>query len=418
MTTNRSFPAQGRPWSEVQSAMAEARKGDLPWRAPRIFKPAYFAGEDLVQVANAAYDMYISDNALYGNTSYPSLGRYEEDVVAMMLEILDAPEGAGGSISSGGTESNMMAVKTARDWAREAKPGATAPEIVVPRTAHPSLEKGAQMFGVKVVRMAGSVDWRADIAGMAAAITPNTIMLVGSAPPYPYGTTDEISELSQLAERHKLWLHVDSCLGGLILPFARRLGKAVPDFDFALPGVTSISVDIHKFGYANKGVSVLLLRDKTLERFQRTTFDAWPSGLYSTPNITGSRSGGAIASAWAVMNYLGKEGYQERVRIILGIRDRIIAGICKVPGLYVIGKPDAYNFAFASKEFDMNAVADAMEDRGWVMGRAGEPASIQLMANRAHDESAEDFVADLALAVADVRAGRAVSRGVKAVYAT
>jgi glutamate/tyrosine decarboxylase-like PLP-dependent enzyme len=396
--------------------MLAARANDLPWRAPRIFKPAYFAGEDLVEVANAAYQMYVSDNALYGNSAFPSIGRYEREVVGMLLELMDAPPGAGGSITGGGTESNMMAVKAARDWAREAKPRATAPEMVLPRTAHPSFEKAAHMFGVKPVRMAASVDWRADVAGMAAAINENTVMIVGSAPPYPYGTTDPIAALSALAERHRLWLHTDACLGGFILPFARRLGREVPDFDFALPGVTSISIDAHKFGYCNKGVSILLLRDAALERFQRTSFEDWPSGMYSTPNIIGSRSGGAIASAWAVMNYLGLEGYQERVRVILSIRDRLFAAI-RAAGLEIIGEPDAYNFAFTGAGLDMHAVADALESRGWTVGRANEPSSIQLMVNRAHDESVEDFGRDLNVAVDDVRAGRVRVSGAKSVYA-
>jgi glutamate/tyrosine decarboxylase-like PLP-dependent enzyme len=415
--TNRLFPQSGRSWDDVKADMEASRRDDLPWRDARIFKPAYFAGEDLVRVANAAYDMYISDNALYGGTSYPSLGRYESDVVAMLLELLDAPESAGGSVTSGGTESNMMAIKTSRDWARENRPAAREPEMLLPRTAHPSFEKGAQMFGVKPVRMAHSPGFRADIDGMAKAINDNTIMIVGSAPPYPYGTTDDIDALSKLATRNDLWLHVDSCLGGFILPFARRLGRAIPEFEFSLPGVTSISVDVHKFGYANKGVSVLLLRDKTLEKFQRTTFDAWPSGLYSTANITGSRSGGAIASAWAVMNYLGQDGYKERVRAILGIRDRIIEGIRSIPALEVWGDPHAYNFSFGSKRIDIDAVGDGMEDRNWLFGRALEPPSIQLMVNMAHQNIVDSFIADLAAAVRDVEGGRRQSRGEKAVYA-
>jgi sphinganine-1-phosphate aldolase len=217
--TDQRFPNCGRPWDEIRREMETARRGDLPWRHARIFKPAYFAGEDIVRVANAAHEMYISDNALYGGTSYPSLGRYETEVVAMLLDLLDAPDGAGGSVTAGGTESNMMAVKTARDWARVHRPQAHAPEIVLPRTAHPSFDKAAHMFGVRAVRMAESPGCRADISSMTAAVNDNTVMLVGSAPPYPYGTTDSIVDLSRLAQRRGLWLHVDACIGGFILPF-------------------------------------------------------------------------------------------------------------------------------------------------------------------------------------------------------
>ena len=414
---SQRFPARGQAWEQVRTAMEDARKDDLPWRGARIFKPAYFGGEDIVEVANAAYLMYISDNALYGHSSYPSIGRYEREVVGMLLELLDAPVDAGGSINAGGTESNMMAVKTARDWARVHRPQARAPEIVLPRTAHPSFDKAAQMFGVKPVRMADSPGFQADVAGMAAAITDDTIMLVGSAPPYPYGTTDPLGELSALAHRHGLWLHVDACIGGLILPFARRLGYPAPTFDFTLPGVTSISVDLHKFGYANKGVSALLLRDAQLEVFQRSTFDAWPSGRYSTAGITGSRSGGAIASAWAVLRYLGRDGYQERVRAILDIRDRLIAGIRLVPELGILGEPHAYQFNVASEAVDVYAVADGLADRSWVVGRAQEPPSVQLMVNAAHADVVDDFLADLGAVMADVRAGSLKSRGQPAVYA-
>ena len=158
------------------------------------------------------------------------------------------------------------------------------------------------MLGVHVMRMAASPEWRADVAAMAGAVGNNTIMIVGSAPPYPYGETDPITDIAAIARRHGLWMHVDGCIGGCILPFMRRLGDEIPDFDFAVPGVMSMSVDLHKFGYANKGVSLVLLRDTELERYQRTSFGDWPAGIYSTANITGSRSGGPLASAWAVMS--------------------------------------------------------------------------------------------------------------------
>ncbi len=415
--SEHAFPARGQAWDQVRAAMEEARRTDLPWHGSRLFKPAYFAGDDLVEVANAAYNMYISDNALYGHTSYPSLGRYETEVVEMLLDLLEAPSGAGGSVNAGGTESNMLAVKAARDWARVHRPQARTPAIVLPRTAHPSFEKAAHMFGVRTVRMAESPGFRADVAGVAAAITDQTIMLVGSAPPYPYGTTDPITELAALAQRHGLWLHVDACLGGFVLPFARELGRPVPAFDFTLPGVVSIAVDVHKFGYSNKGVSVLLLRDRELESYHRSTFDAWPSGRYSTPGITGSRSGGAIASAWAVMRYLGRDGYRARVEAILGIRDRLIAGIRGMADLQVLGAPDAYNFNFASRAVDVYAVADGLADRRWIVGRAQEPPSIQLMVNLGHKDVVDEFLADLGAAVADARAGHVRSRGEQTVYA-
>ena len=414
--TNYKFPARGRSWQEVKAAMEEARKDDHPWHAANLFKPTYFAGDDIVDVANQAYQMYIAYNALYGTTSFPSLGRYESEIVDMLLEMLNAPEGAGGSLSTGGTESNVMAVKTARDWAREHRPQATAPEIVVPHTIHMSIEKAAQMFGIKLVKLTRSLNFRADVGAMARALNDNTIMLVASAPPYAYGVVDPVAEIAALAESHGLWMHVDSCLGGFILPFARKLGFFIPDFDFLIPGVMSISADIHKYGYAAKGVSALLLRDAKLDAYRRFSYDGL-TGLYSTPNITGSRSGGGVASAWAVMHYLGEEGYRKSVQSILGIKQRFMDGIRSITGLEIWGEPQAYHFAFGSKSFDIFAVADGMADRGWGIGRGIEPPSILLMINLSHQPIVDDFMRDLAEVVAAAKAGKIQARGEKAIYA-
>ena len=267
--TNRRFAAEGLSPDDIAGTMATMRAGDGAWDDPRNLKASYFAGDDVTRVATDAFNLHMGDNVIYGAAVYPSLPAYEADVVAMGLELLDAPDGAGGTVTTGGTESICVAVKTARDWARDHKPGATAPEIVVPRTAHVAFSKAAQLFGLKLVRMAGSVDYRADVAAMAAAINHNTIMIVGSAPPYPYANVDPIRDIAALAVEHDLWMHVDACVGGFVLPFARDLGYPVPDYDFAVPGVMSLSADLHKYGYALRGSSLLLLRDKALEEYQR-----------------------------------------------------------------------------------------------------------------------------------------------------
>ena len=266
-----------------------------------------------------------------------------------MLDLLHAPDGAGGSTTAGGTESILMAMKAARDWAREHRPVSGAPEVVVPKTAHAAFDKGAEWLGMKVVRMGRSEGWRADVAGMADAIGENTVMIAGSAPPYPYGETDPIEELAQLAQEHDLWMHSDGCIGGMILPFMKALGDAIPPFDFAVPGVTSMSVDMHKFGYAHKGISLCLLRDRALERYHRTTFDGWPAGTYSTPTITGTRSGGGVASAWAVMTHLGEEGYLRIHEVQRRIRERLIEGIGAIEGLAVLGHPHALHVTFYAR---------------------------------------------------------------------
>tara|TARA_Y100000758_G_scaffold98223_1_gene67985 strand:- start:14 stop:1267 length:1254 start_codon:yes stop_codon:yes gene_type:complete len=415
---NSRFPQFSRSWKEIESEMMVARQFDMPWRDARNFKPAYFGGEDVLEVANGALNMYLAENAIFSRTAYPSLGQYESDVVDMMLSLLNAPQGAGGSVSSGGTESILMSVKTAREWARDARPVDGTPELIVPHTAHPAFDKAGHMLGVKVVRMAESPEWRADVATMADAVNDATIMIIGSAPPYPYGETDPIEEIAAIAREHNLWMHVDGCIGGCILPFMRRLGEPMPDFDFAIPGVMSMSVDLHKFGYANKGVSLVLLRDAGLERYQRTSYGDWPAGVYSTANITGSRSGGPLASAWAVMNYLGEEGY---LRVFAGQRDikqRLIKGIEKIEGLEIIANPHALHFFFDSKLFDIFAVETGMAAKGWSAVRAEQPNSIMLWINKSHQNMVEEYLADLQAVVEDVCAGRLVAAKNSVVYVT
>ena len=213
---------------EVQAALTRVRSGDARWNDVRNLRASYFAGDDVVAVAIDAFSSYFGMNALYGAIAYPSLRTLETDVVEILLRLFQAPTGAVGSVTSGGTESIFMAVKTARDWARALRPAAANPAMVLPRTAHAAFSKAADLLGVRVKRMDRSVDWRADVAAMAAAIDGDTIMIVGSAPPYAYGVVDPIVEIAALAERHGLWLHVDACVGGMVLPFVRNLGHPVP----------------------------------------------------------------------------------------------------------------------------------------------------------------------------------------------
>ncbi len=414
---NNQLPPHGRKWEKVKAEMEAAQKDDSPWYSGRMFiGGSYFGGEDVVEVANEAYQMYINCNALYATKIFPSLVRYETEIVGSLLEMMNASMGASGSITTGGTESLIMAVKTAHAWAHDHRPGATAPEIVVPHAAHPAFDKTAHLMGIKAVRMTQSPDFRADIRAMAHAINDNTIMLAASAPSYPFGVTDPISEIAALAEKHGLWLHVDACHGGFIFPFARKLGYSILDYDFAVPGVMSISVDVHKLGYANKGVSALLLRDANLETYQRYTFEDWPSGTYSTQNLMGSRSGGGLASAWAVLNYLGEEGYLERVGKILDTRERFLDGIREIDGLEIWGEPEAYLIAFGSNAFDIFAVDEGMAERGWLSSRLIDPPAIHLFLDMSHTSIVDDYLRDLAEVVKAVKSGEIQSREKGALY--
>ena len=405
MRRNRGFPQASRAWDELKAEMLAAHADDNPWCHERSFTAAYYAGDDLLRCAHEAYDVHRDENGLFAASAYPSLAACERELIAGVLDLLHAPEGAGGSTTAGGTESILMAMKAARDWARENRPVAGVPEVVVPKTAHAAFDKGAAWLGMKVIRMERSEGWRADVAGMAAAITENTVMIAGSAPPYPYGETDPIEEIAALAQAHDLWMHSDGCIGGMILPFMTMLGEPIPPFDFAVPGVTSMSVDMHKFGYAHKGISLCLLRDKALERYHRTTFDGWPAGTYSTPTITGTRSGGGVASAWAVMTHLGEEGYLRIYEAQRRIRERLVEGIGAIEGLVVLGRPHALHVTFYADGFDIFAVEEGTAARGWRSIRMREPDSILLWLNMKHAASVDDYLSDLAEVADEVRRG-------------
>ncbi len=415
---NITFPQQSSAWDDVRAEMEDAREGDLPWRDPRNFKAAYYAGDDLYGVATDAFNMHIAQNGVFAGTAYPSLAKYETEVIGMLLDLLHAPAGATGSTSAGGTESVIMCMKTARGWAREHKPDVTKPTVIVPQTAHAAFAKGGEMLGLKVVRMAESVDWRADVAGMRDAIDDDTIMIVGSAPPYPYGETDPIEEIAALADAHGLWMHVDACIGGMILPFMRMLGDPIPPFDFAVPAVRSMSVDLHKFGYAHKGVSAVLLRRAGDERHQLTEFEDWPAGVYRTANITGSRSGGALASAWAVMRYLGRDGYKRIFGAQRAIKERLVAGIRAIDGLDIVGTPHALHVIFTATDVDIFAVEDITAARGWLSTRMRKPDAIMLWLNLGHAEAIDAYLDDLADAVRLVKEGGLVADDRGTVYIT
>ena len=415
--TRPPFPAHGTPWEQLKSEMQNRRDQDAPWYGERMFLGgSYFGGRDVVEVANQAYRDYINYNALYGAKIFPSLVQYERDLIDALLALLNAPASASGSIATGGTESLMVAVKTAAAWARQHHPHIAAPELIVPHAAHPAFDKSAHLMGLKAVRLPTSTHCAADLDALQAALTERTIFLAASAPSYPYGVVDPIPQMAAIARRRNLWLHVDACHGGYVLPFARRLGHSMPDYDFAVSGVTSISVDVHKLGYANKGVSALLLADAELEQYQRYTFDNWPSGLYSTQNLAGSRSGGGLASAWAVLHYLGEEGYLQIASEILATRQRLLEGIETIDGLQILGQPHAYLVAFSAPELDIIALDEGMAERGWMASRLQDPPAIHLFLDRSHTASIDAYLDDLAQVVDQVKKGRRARGEGRAVY--
>ena len=357
-------------------------------------------------VQTCALPIYAHASQLYARW-VPSLAKLEAEVQAMVLELLGAPAGAVCTLSSGGTESNFLAVMTARNWARAHRPEVTAPEIVMPYTAHPTLNKAAGYLGMKVIRVPVGADYRADVPALAKAVGPDTVMIVGSAPPYSHGRIDPVPALGDLALRRDLWLHVDACVGGFLAPFLRKLGRAIPEFDLSVPGVTSIAADLHKFGYSLLGASTFSLRHASLRAHQQFDFHEWPYGPYRSVTFAGSRPSAPIAAAWAVLRLLGEEGYLEIARGILRTTELFVEGVRGIEGLSVLCEPEMGVLNVVSSELDVIAVAEELTARGWPTARFREPPALHFLMDRVDDESViRELLRELAAVVGDVRAGR------------
>jgi glutamate/tyrosine decarboxylase-like PLP-dependent enzyme len=399
------LPRHGRSREELLQEMRALRSSDVNWQDGRVFSLVFPAGGEALQLLKDAYTLYFSENAL-NPTAFPSLRRMETEVIAMSATLLGSQGQVVGNMTSGGTESILMAVKTARDWARAERPDITAPEMVLPRSAHPAFDKAGHYFGVRAVHTPLTPDFQADVAAIRQAITPNTILLIGSAPSYPQGVVDPIPELAALAQEHGLLCHVDACVGGFMLPFVRRLGYPVPEFDFAVPGVTSLSADLHKYGYAAKGASLILYRDAALRRHQLFAYTDWPGGIYASPTMGGTRPGGAIAAAWAIMNYLGEEGYLKLAGEVMAVTRQIQDGVAAIAGIEVLGRPVMSVMALGSSKVNVYEVGDEMGLRGWHLDRQQFPPSLHLTINPAHVRQTDAFLHDLQAAV---RAARRLS---------
>lgn len=403
MPENRiQLPLRGRPKQDILATMQALRQKDVKWREGKVFSLVFYAGDEVTDILQEAYLMFFSENGL-NPTAFPSLRELETQVVAMVTSLLGGDEDVVGNMTSGGTESLLMAVKTAREWARAHRPEIQSPEMILPLTAHPAFEKAAHYFGVKPVHIPVRADFRADVDAARAAITGRTILMVGSAPSYPHGVIDPIAELADVAREHHLLFHVDACVGGLVLPFVRRLGYPMPEFDFKVPGVTSMSADLHKYGYAAKGASVILYKHKDLRRQQFFAYTDWPGGIYASATMAGTRPAGPIAAAWAVMNFLGEEGYLALTDTVMKTAIKLREGIAAIPGLKVLSNPDMSVHAIASDRFNIYEVGDEMTLRGWHLDRQQFPPSLHMTITPAHASTADDFLRDLAHAVVRVK---------------
>jgi sphinganine-1-phosphate aldolase len=418
----RELPADGLPRAEVTSLVQRlASAEERAWREGYASGAVYHGDPEHVAFLSGIYTAQSQSNPLHPDL-WPSAAKFEAEIVAMTASMLGAghaPPGTAvvGTVSSGGTESILLAMKAYRDFARERR-GIAAPEIVAPVTAHAAFDKAARFFDMPLVRVPVDDTFKVDPNELAAALTERTAVVVGSAPTFPHGVIDPIPEIAALAAERGVGCHVDACLGGFILPWAERLGYQVPPFDFRLPGVTSMSADTHKYGYAAKGSSVVLYRDRELRRFQYYTVTDWPGGLYLSPTLAGSRPGALSATCWAAMVSIGQNGYTEAARRILATGARIRDGVAAIPGLHVLGDP-LWVTAFAADDgLDVYQVMENMSRRGWSLNGLQRPAAVHIAVTLRHTLPgvADRFLTDLAESVGEVRSNPGVSTGMAPVY--
>ncbi|OPL10804.1 MAG: hypothetical protein AVO34_09890 [Firmicutes bacterium ML8_F2] len=390
---------------EVLKMMAGFTEKDVDWRTGKVMTGLYDPGEDAHSLAVEAYTRFLPHNALYVNM-YPSIGKMEKEVVSSVAELLRADDEVVGNITSGGTESILMAVKTARDWARVNRPEIETPEMVLPVTAHPAFLKAAHYFGN---------DYRADLTAFAEALGPNTILAVGSAPNFSHGAIDPVAEMAALANEKGVLFHVDGCVGGIYLSIMRRIGENIPDFDFSVPGVTSISADLHKYGYTPKNASVILYHNRDLRKYAWFVCTATTEYVVVNSTAQSSRTGGPIAAAWAMFRYLGEEGFCDIVCRSQEATRRILQGITEIEGIEVLGKPDMCMFTIASESINVFEIDDEMRLRGWQMipqfAYGGSPPNLHVSVTQANVPHTDKFLADLRTVVENLlRQGSKVNK--------
>jgi len=390
---------KGRPAAEILADLDARQAREPSVHGARLFGLVYPTGRhDLEELVVAANSRYLFGNAL-NPFKFPELAALEKEVITWTGELVNLPDGGGGTMTSGGSESIMMSMLVNRERARAR--GIERPKILAAVSAHPAYAKAAHYFGMEVVRVPLDDAYRADLAAAERLIDADTAVVVASAFSYPFGVMDQVTELAALAAAHGASCHVDGCIGGFVLPFLERLGHDVPPWDFRVPGVTEVSADVHKYGYTTKGASVILHRDADWFGHQVFLYDRWPAGLYGSPAIAGARPAAPLATAWAVMSYLGIDGYLEIMRDLAATTDKVREGITAIDGLRICGDPVGPVLAFESDVHDLAAVADVMDDRGWSLNRNTDPAGLHLMLSPAHTAVADELLADLAFAVAN-----------------
>lgn len=417
MSKRVELPAHGRSREAVLADLRAFKRDDVDWQNGRAPLYVFKADDETYETGRDGFFEYFSENALGARRAFPSVKHMEDEILDMALSLFHAPAEAQGYMTTGGTESIVLAVQACRDWSRAQRHNpAHRGNIVAAETVHPAFNKGAKLMDLEVRRAPVLPDLRMDLAAIEALIDDDTIMLVGSAPNFPYGMIDPITELGRIAERRGIWLHVDACVGGYLAPFVRLAGREIPDFDFAVPAVQSLSADLHKFGFCPKPASTVFYRDAERSGFQVFDADVWPNGRFLTGTIVGTRAGGGVAGAWATLQHLGVDGYTRLARELMAFIDAYKSGIAATEGLHVLGTPDLSIVAYGSDELDVFRVAEVMHTKGWLPGLVQRPKGIHRMMSMLHVPSLDQYLEDMRAAVGVVRQESPTAAGLKAIY--
>ena len=405
----QEFPEHGIPWDQLDAELTRMLGKDPGDVRGRLCVYGHKGSPEIQEVVQKAYLKYFKYNGILSSI-FPSLSRMENEIKEMVLDLFNGTEEGAVNLTSGGSESIYCGLHAARNLARETRPEVKEPEVLAPYSVHPAFTKGCELLGLELVRVPLGKDYRADVKRMASSITPNTIALAGSAPCWPYGLFDPIEDIAALAAKHQLWMHVDACVGGYLTPFMHQLGVPIPRCDLSTPGVQSISADLHKFGYAAKPCSTIIWRSADLQRFHYHKVEDWPSGPYLAESFIGSRPGAAIASAWAVMKFLGNDGYLDIARKYLAVKDKLIEGIRRI-GVYDIWPCELAVQTFGSNRVSLGKVVAGMKAKGWLLMGTREPPLILLNLDAVSDEVTELFLKELSEVTNQVLKGTLTDEG-------
>lgn len=401
MSYTQQLPSKGLSQNQVLDKIKEYETlNEVQWEKGCVSGAVYWGDETLTKLLVKVYGDFAWSNPLHPDI-FPGVRKMEAEVVRMTCSLFHGGPNSCGTVTSGGTESILMACKAYRDMAYER--GVKYPEILAPVSVHAAFDKAAHYFGMKLVHIPlDKKTMKVDVKAMKRAISKNTAMLVCSAPQFPHGIMDPIEEVAELAQRYSLPLHVDACLGGFLIVFMEKCGFSLAPFDFRVKGVTSISADTHKYGYAPKGSSVILYSDKKYRHYQYFVAPDWQGGIYASPSIAGSRPGGIIAACWATMMHMGESGYIEATKKIISTAYKIKNEVRKIKGVFVFGDPEVSVVAIGSDVFDIFRLSNALTSKGWNLNTLQYPSSIHICCTVLHTQPgvADLFVQDVKDAVA------------------